>query len=216
MRLSWSLLWFMLASKPLSFSSSEFLGTILGSTTDLPSLKNKVFSKRAAEQESKIAGEQERKRAREQESTRAWDHTSHIFFAEIRSGGMRGAVKSGHRALGATVGAVFGGAIHLAKPYLLSTKLISPSPLAPRAFRRTRVYDVFLLWCSLLTSVPTELSWATFCCSGDLLEVLFGALAGFSSFVCGSTGLRNRVRWPVRGRSPCQIIDSSNLSLITK
>ena len=60
-------------------------------------------SKIAGEQESKIAGEQERNRAREQDSTKAWDHTSHIFFAEIRSGGMRGAVKSGHRALGARV-----------------------------------------------------------------------------------------------------------------
>ena len=57
---------------------------------------------------------------------------------------MRGAVESGHRALGATVGAVFGGAIHLAKPYLLSTKLISTSPLAPRAFRRTRENFMFL------------------------------------------------------------------------
>ena len=43
---------------------------------------------------------------------------------------MRAAVESGHRALGATVGAVFGGIVPLTKPYPLSTKLISPSPPA--------------------------------------------------------------------------------------
>ena len=53
-------------------------------------------------------------------------------------------LESGHRAFGATVGAVFGGMLLLTNPDRQSTKLISRSPPAPCAFRRTGENSKFL------------------------------------------------------------------------
>ena len=137
------------------------------------------------------------------------------------------ALQSGHRALGATVGAVFGSIVPLTKPYPLSTKLISPSPPAPYLCRRPRVFSTFSSCDSLLTSTWSGPSWAPpdvllgyswrhFDCSWSTLDCYLSTSQRVDESkglrVHGSTGLRvngytshgprDRARWPVRGAAP--------------
>ena len=74
---------------------------------------------------------------------------------------MRGAVKSGHRALGATVGAVWWViGLLLTNTYPAVTECHPSFPPAPCAFRRSRENSRFLHGASLLTSTWSGPSWA--------------------------------------------------------
>ena len=64
--------------------------------------------------------------------------------------GMREAIKSSHRALGATVGAVFGSIVPLTKPYPLSRSDI-PLPTGAPRFRRATINSMFF---DVFTSGP--------------------------------------------------------------
>ena len=145
------------------------------------------------------------------------------------AGGSGEAFRSGHRALGATVGAVWCViGLLLTKPYPLSTKLISPSPPAERDSAGPRETRGFCIGASLLTSTWSGPSWAPpdvllgyswrhFDCSWSTLDCYLSTSQRVDEStgprVHGSTGLRvngytshgsrDRARWPVRGRSPC-------------
>ena len=76
---------------------------------------------------------------------------------------MREAIKSSHRALGATVGAVWCNVHSLLQNPTPYHGVISPSPLAPRNTAEPKKTQCFCIGASLLTSTWLGLSWAPFC-----------------------------------------------------
>ena len=131
--------------------------------------------------------------------------------------------ESGHRALGATVGAVWCDLLAAYK----TLPPISPSPPAPALCRRPRIFSTFSSCDSLLTSTWSGPSWAPpdvllgyswrhFYCSWSTLDCYLRTSQRVHEStgprVHGSTGLRvngstshgprDRARWPVRGAAP--------------